>query len=53
MLLSRTFVPLVLFLVETVPFKSDAVQKIHQNFVSVLGQSSIIGLNEDHKITIN
>jgi hypothetical protein len=53
MLISPMTFVLVL-LVETVPLKSDAVQKLHQNFVSVLGKSSIIGLRtEDHKTTIN
>jgi hypothetical protein len=52
MLLLMAFV--VVLLAETVPFKSDSVQKLHQNFVSLfLGKSSIIGLSEDHKTTIN
>jgi hypothetical protein len=45
-----TFVKVLL--VETVPFKSDAVQKLHQNFVSFLGKSIIIGLSEDRKTSI-
>jgi hypothetical protein len=47
-----TFV--MVLLVETVSaaFKIDAVQKLHQNCVSVLGKSSTVGLIEDCKTSI-
>jgi Na+-transporting methylmalonyl-CoA/oxaloacetate decarboxylase gamma subunit len=42
---------LVLFLVEAAAGISDAVPKLHQNTISVLGKSRTIGLSEeDHTL---
>jgi hypothetical protein len=51
-LISVSFVFLLCF-AEAATFKSDALQKLHQSFVSVLGKSRTLSLTEDHKTTIN